>query len=119
MTAAVVEPPNAVLFLVGREDYDPPRSFGDRTCVATADCIATGVVAGAPTTISFSAEAPSRRLHDLGRHVIETEGLLSVRDVYTREYVSVGVEPGRVAVTTWGDDESEPAELVFQVQPVA
>lgn len=118
MTPTVVEPSNAVLFLVGREDYDPPRSFGDRTCVATADCIATGVVAGAPTTVTFSVEKPGRRLHDLGRHVIETEGLLSVRDGYTREFVSVGVEPGHVAVTTWGDDEGEPSELVFQIQPV-
>jgi hypothetical protein len=117
VTSTVVEPSNAVLFLVGREDYDPPRSFGDRICVATADCIATGVVADGPTTISFSAQAPGRRLHDLGRHVIETEGLLSVRDGYTREFLSVGVEPGHVAVTTWGDDEGGPSELVFQVQP--
>lgn len=118
MTSTVVEPPNAVLFLVGREDYDPPRSFGERTCVATADCIATGVVADSPTTVTFSAQPPGRRLHDLGRHVIETEGLLSVRDVYTREYVSVGVEPGHVAVTTWGDDEDHPGEVVFEIQPV-
>ncbi|HWJ10880.1 MAG TPA: hypothetical protein VNS46_15985 [Nocardioides sp.] len=117
MTSTVVEPPNAVLFLVGREDYDPPRSFGDRTTVATHDCVATAVVAGAPTTFTFSATPPGRRLHDLGRHVIETEGMLSVRDGYTREYANVGVEPGHVAVTTWGDDLSTPAELVFQIEP--
>lgn len=119
MTPIVVELPSPVLLLVGREDFDPPRSFGDRTCVATGDCVATGIRprAAGPTTVTLVADRPARGLVELGSHVIETEGMLSLRDVYSREYANIGIEPGHVRVTAWGDDPAEPGELVLQVQP--
>lgn len=112
-----VEPPNSVLLLVGREDFDPPASFGGRTCVATADCIALGVlsVQDGATTVRFSA-AEATGLSRLGEFEIESEGLLSLRDIYSREYSAVGVEPGRHLVTVWGNDESEPSDVVFEIR---
>lgn len=119
MTPIVVDVPSPVLLLVGREDFDPPRSFGASSCVATSDCVAVGIRprAAGPITVTVVADRPADRLVELGSHVIETEGMLSLRDVHRREYLNAGVEPGHVAVTVWGDDPDEPGELVVQVRP--
>lgn len=96
--------------LVGREDFTPPSTFSGAICVATHDCVAVGVLSvdDGPTraTLSSSAESSSTDLVKLGDFSIESEGLVSVRDVYNREYVAGGVEPGTVQVTVLGNDES-------------
>lgn len=114
----MIAPPNSVLLLVGREDFDPPSSFAGRACVATADCVAVGVLSvdDGPTKVTMSADAPANGSIQLGSFDIETEGLLSVRDVYYREYIAVGIDPGYVAVTVWGNDHTEPSEVQFQVR---
>ena len=38
-----------------------------------------------------------------------------LRDIYSREYETVGVEAGRVRVDVLGDDDSEPGHVVLVV----
>ena len=106
------------MLLVGREDYSPPTAFAGSSCVATVDCVAvatTSPVEG-PTSVSV---APSARpgLVTLGEFTIESEGQVSVRDVFHREHDAMGVEPGHVAVRVLADDTTEPTEVVFVVRP--
>ena len=114
--ALIIEPPNSVLLLVGREEFTPPESFGGRTCVATRDCVAIAVVSvdDAPTSLSLSPAPDTEALMRLGEFRVETEGQLSVRDVYNREYDTVGVSPGLSLVTVWGNDAVEPSEIAVQ-----
>ena len=114
--AHIIEPPNSVLLLVGREEFTPPESFGGRTCVATHDCVAIAVVSvdDAPTSLSLSPTPDTEALMRLGEFQVETEGQLSVRDVYNREYDTVGVAPGLSLVTVWGNDAVEPSEIAVQ-----
>jgi hypothetical protein len=85
--SCTVEPPNSLLLLVGREEFDPP--FSD-------------------------AEPPS--LVRLGVFEVESEGQLSLRDIYNREYAAAGVEAGLLMVTVWGNDATEPSEVVFELR---
>jgi len=116
--APVVEPPNSVLLVVGREEFTPPSTFAGQTCAATHDCVAIGVVSvdDAQTSVDFSAAVARDDLQPLGRFTVETEGTLSIRDVYNREYESAGVPPGSVLLTVWGNDAQEPSELLLEVQ---
>lgn len=111
----VVEPAHCVLLLVGREDFTPPGSFGGATCVTTHDCLAIGVAT--QTSVEVAPEPATGSLVRLGEFRIESEGLLSLRSVYSREYDNIGVDPGLVLVTVWADDPDEPAELALQVGP--
>ena len=96
----LVRPPHSVVLVVGREQFTVPGSFAGRTCVATADCLAISVVSvEASATQIGVADGPDPRdgaggLARLGEFQLETEGLLSIRDVYSREYENVGVTPG-------------------------
>jgi hypothetical protein len=107
-----------VLLVVGREEFTPPGSFGGRVCTATDDCVAIGVVSvdDAPTLAAFSAEVTRDDLLQLGRFTLETEGMLSLRDIYNREYEAVGVDPGGVLLTVWGNDDREPSELLLEIR---
>jgi hypothetical protein len=115
----MVEPPNSVLLLVGREEFTPPGTFGGNIAAATHDCVAVGVLSvdDGPTALDLVPRAKTDGLIRLGEFVIETEGQISVRDVYNREYESMGVEPGSALVTVWGNDDAEPNELTFEVHP--
>ena len=110
-----VQPPKSVLLLVGREDFAPPTTFGGRACAATADCLAVAVAADTLVQVSLGPAGGTGDLVRLGAFELESEGLLSLRDVYSREYDTVGVEPGLSAVTVWGDDAEDPTEVVLQV----
>jgi len=118
--AVVIEPPNSVILVVGREEFTPPKSFAGHTCVATADCVAIAVinVHDAPTSVTLSPAARAEDLLRLGEFEIETEGSLSVRDVYNRTHESVGVSPGVVNVTIWGNDDAEPSDVAVQFTQV-
>lgn len=115
---AVLEPPNSVVLLVGREDFTLPTGFGGQVTVATVDCIAVGVKAAddAPTTVTLVPGAGPSDLIRLGDFTIETEGLLSLRDVYNREHEAIGLEPGPCAVTVWGNDLQQPDQLVVEAR---
>lgn len=115
--APLIEPPSSVVLVLGREEFTPPSSFGGQTCVATDDCVAIGVVSvdDAPTLVTFSAVVTRGDLLRLGQFSVQTEGMLSVRDVFNREYDAVGVGPGTVLLTVWGNDEREPSEVVLEV----
>ena len=115
----MVEPPNSVLLLVGREEFTPPATFGGEIAAATHDCVAVGVrsVDDGPTALALVPRAKADRLIRLGEFVIETEGQISVRDVYNREYEALGIEPGSALVTVWGNDDAEPNEVTFEVRP--
>ena len=117
LVAPVVEPPNSVLLVVGREEFTPPSTFGGQTCAATHDCVAIGVVSAddAATSVEFAAAA-REDLQRLGGFTLETEGMLSLRDVYNREYDAAGVTPGSVLLTVWGNDAQEPSEIVLEVR---
>jgi len=115
--SVVVEPASAVLLLVGREQYTPPSSFGGRICAATHDCIAVGVVnpSDGPTTTQVAPRPDTRDLMAVGEFDVETEGLLSVRDIYGRDYQSMGADAGMVHVVVWADDDDEPTTVFFEV----
>jgi len=115
----MIEPPNSVLLLVGREEFTPPETFAGAACVATTDCIAVGVLSvdEGPTLTSLAQGTETSDLVMLGEFAIESEGLLSLRDVYNREYDSIGVDAGSVRVTVLGNDVSEPCEVTFLVTP--
>ncbi|MCW2817374.1 MAG: hypothetical protein JWR42_161 [Marmoricola sp.] len=117
-TVPSLRPPHSIVLLVGREDYTPPTSFGGATCTATSDCIAAATLSpvDGPTLVSV---APSARpgLLRLGQFTIESEGLVSVRDVFHREHDSMGIEAGYVEVLVLGNDATEPDEVVFVVRP--
>lgn len=109
----------SVLLVVGREQFTPPRTFAGATCTATQDCLAVAVSSppGVAVPASFAARSPGSHLSVLGTFTLESEGLLSLRDVYNRELESVGVDPGLVDVTVLGDDPTDPGELVLVVAP--
>ena len=113
----VVEPQHSVILVVGREQFTPPRSFGGEACTSTPDCVAIGVrsVDDGPTEVTISPEPVPGGLVLLGEFELETEGLLSVRSVYNREYDVMGVPPGLARVTIWGNDVSAPSEVLVQV----
>jgi hypothetical protein len=113
----MIEPPNSVLLLVGREEFTPPDTFAGQVCVATSDCIAVGVLSvdDGPTLASLAVETDDSELITLGEFIIESEGHLSLRDVYNREYDVLGVEAGSVRVTVRANDDSEPCEVTFVV----
>jgi hypothetical protein len=115
----MVEPPNSVLILVGREEFTPPTTFGGERAAATHDCVAVGVLSvdDGPTALQLVPRATTDGLIRLGEFVIETEGQISVRDVYNREYESLGIEPGSALVTVWGNDDAEPNEVIIEVRP--
>jgi hypothetical protein len=112
-----VEPQHSVLLVVGREQFTPPGTFGGQACTATRDCVAIGVrsVDDGPTDVTITPEAAGDDLVDLGRFQVETEGLLSVRSVYNKEYDAMGVPPGHAHVTIWANAATEPSEVVVQV----
>ena len=107
------------MLLVGREDYTAPTSFGGATCVATTDCIAVGTLSpvDGPTSVSIAPPADQAGLVTLGEYTIESEGLVTVRDVFHREHDTMGVEAGYVEVLVLGNDAVEPDEVVFVVRP--
>lgn len=115
-----VEPQHSVLLVVGREQFTPPTTFGGATCTASADCIAVGVrsVDDGPTAVSISPQPGGEAMVWLGEFTVETEGLLSVRSVYNREYDAMGVPPGLAQVTIWGDADTEPTQVIVQVTTV-
>lgn len=112
-----IEPPNSVVLLVGREQFTPPESFAGASCVASSDCIAVGVLSvdDGPTLVSIAPLPGTSELVTLGEFLIESEGLLSLRDVYNREYDAMGVSPGSVHVSVLANDDSEPSEVRFVV----
>jgi hypothetical protein len=107
------------VLLVGREDYTTPTSFGDATSVATMDCIAVATLSpvDGPTFVSVAPSADHPGLVTLGEYTIESEGLVSVRDVFHREHDAMGVEAGYVEVQVLANDAVEPDEVVFVVRP--
>jgi hypothetical protein len=107
------------VLLVGREDYTTPTSFGDATSVATIDCIAVATLSpvDGPTFVSVAPSADQPGLVTLGDYTIESEGLVSVRDVVHREHDAMGVEAGYVEVRVLANDALEPDEVVFVVRP--
>jgi hypothetical protein len=36
--------------------------------------------------------------------------------VYNREYEAIGAEPGTVTLAVWGNDDSEPSDIVLAVR---
>ena len=114
----MIEPPSSVLLLVGREEFSPPATFGGDAAVASHDCVAVAVMSvdDGPTAVELLPEATPRGLVRLADFVIETEGQVSVRDVYNREYEALGIEPGSCLVTVWGNDDTEPNDVTFEVR---
>ena len=114
-----IEPPNSVVLIVGREQFTVPSSFGGAASVGTKDCVALGVrsVDDGPTTIKVVDAAPATAgLALLGEYELESEGLLSVRDVYSRELLAVGVEPGICSIAIWGNHAAEPDAVTVVVR---
>ncbi|CAN5684719.1 hypothetical protein BH10ACT10_BH10ACT10_28430 [soil metagenome] len=113
----VVEPASSVLLVVGREQYTPPSTFGGDTCAATHDCVAIAVVdmRDSPTAVNLSPSPDTRGLVAVGAFPLESEGLVSLRDVYGREYDAMGAEPGMVQVVVWANRADRPDRLEVQV----
>jgi hypothetical protein len=117
-----IRPSYPVVLLVGREDFTPPRSFGDANVAATRDCLAVGLrdtsIAAVQVQVVPSTESAvvdRLDLEHLGDFDVESEGQLAVRDVHGREYDAIGVEVGTHRVTVLGTDPSEPDDVVFVV----
>ena len=117
----MIEPPNSVVLLVGREEFTPPTSFDGAVAVATHDCVAIGVLSvdDGPTSVTLVPDVDRTGVFRLGEFTIETEGQVSIRDVYNREYETLGLEPGRCVVTVWGNDETEPDDVTITVGAAA
>lgn len=117
VVSPLVRPANSVILVAGRESYTPPESLNGQPCAATADCIAIGVVSADDdaTDVSFSpdgaAEVP------LGDFQIDTDGQLSVRDIYGEVFDVAEVKAPRVRVTVAGNDGSEPTCIRLGVLP--
>jgi hypothetical protein len=107
------------VLLVGREDYAAPTSFDGAVCIATVDCIAVATLSpvDGPTVVSVAPSANESALVTLGEFTIESEGQVSVRDVFFREHDAMGVEPGYVEVRVLANKVVEPDEVVFVVRP--
>ena len=107
------------MLLVGREDHAAPTSFGGAACTATADCIAVATLSpvDGPTVVSVAPTADRPGLVSLGEFTIESEGQVSVRDVFFHEHDAMGVEPGYVEVQVLANAADEPDEVVFVVRP--
>ena len=107
------------MLLVGREDYTAPTSFGEAPSVATTDCIAVATLSpvDGPTFVSLAPTADQPGLVTLGDYTIESEGLVSLRDVFHREHDAMGVEAGNVEVRVLANDALAPDEVVFVVRP--
>jgi hypothetical protein len=114
-----IRPPHSILLLVGREDYTAPASFAGATCIATTDCIAVATLSpvDGPTSVSVAPSADQPGLVTLGEYTIESEGLVSVRDVFHREHDALGVEAGYVEVRVLANDALAPDEVVFVIRP--
>ena len=114
-----IRPPHSIVLLVGREDYTAPTSFDDATSTATTDCIAVATLSpvDGPTLVSVAPFADRSELVTLGEYTIESEGLVSVRDVFHREHDAMGVEAGYVDVRVLANKALEPDEVVFVVRP--
>ncbi|WP_091729648.1 hypothetical protein [Nocardioides scoriae] len=114
-----IRTPHSIVLLVGREDHSAPDSFGGASCVATADCVAVATVSpvDGPTSVSVAPSADEARLVVLGEFTIESEGQVSVRDVFHRDHDAMGVEPGFVDVRVLADTAVDPTEVVFVVRP--
>jgi hypothetical protein len=112
-----IEPPRSVLLLVGREEFTPPGSFGGETCAASGDCIAIGVGSDdhSAVTVTLGPAPASADLLRLASFEIDTEGLVSLRSVYNREYEAIGVPAGTADVVIWGNRPTDPDELVIEV----
>ena len=82
-----IRPPHSIVLLVGREDFTAPTSFDGAVSTATVDCVAVAAQSpvDGPTEVSV---VPAARdgLVDLGTFTIESEGLVSVRDLTFREH---------------------------------
>ncbi|GAB3660782.1 hypothetical protein GCM10027596_19980 [Nocardioides korecus] len=115
-----IRPPHSIVLLVGREDYTPPTSFAGGTCTGTVDCVAVATLSpvDGPTSVTITPVAKPG-LVTLGEFTIESEGQVSVRDVFHRDHDAMGVEPGYVEVQVLGNDATEPDEVVFVVRPGA
>jgi hypothetical protein len=113
----LIRPPNSMVLLVGREEFTPPQAFAGARVVATSDCVAVGVlnVDDGPTLASVTQGTEASGLLTLAEFWIESEGRVSIRDVYNREYESLGVAAGSVRVTVLANDTSEPDEVTFVV----
>jgi hypothetical protein len=68
-----------------------------------------------PTLASIALVKDAPGLMRLGEFSIESEGQLSLRDVYNREYDACSVDVGLVHVTVLANDVSEPSEVSFIV----
>jgi hypothetical protein len=113
----LIGPSNSLILLVGREEFTPPATLAESIAAATEDCVAVGVrtVDDGPTTVALVPKADASGQMRLGDFAIETDGRASVRDAYNREYVAIAPEPGRCFVTVWGNDTSEPDQVIFEV----
>jgi hypothetical protein len=112
----IIEPANSVVLVVGRDQYTPPRSLDGEACSATDDCIAVGVVSvdDRPTHVRFGDASTIESLLMLGRFPIPSDGTISIRDIHGREYLNIETRPGVTSVTIWGNDTSEPSQIVVQ-----
>ena len=68
-----------------------------------------------PTTVGLSPAPDTSGLVAVGDFPLECEGLVSLRDVYGREYDALGSEPGLVHVTVWANRADRPDRLEVQV----
>ena len=93
-----VKPRFAEAILAGLKTFEFRRAIFRRTDIKT---------------VVLYASSPTCKV--VGEFTIESEGLLSLRDVYSREYDAMGVDAGRVHVTVWADDLSEPGEVTLLV----
>lgn len=117
-----IQPSYPVVLLVGREEFTPPTSFGGANLAATRDCVAVGLrdTSLGPVRVQIvpakeSAVVDRLDLEHLGDFSVESEGLLSLRDVHGRDYESMGVEPGTHRITVLGTDLDEPDDVIFVV----
>ena len=88
--------------------------------MATVDCVAIAVtsVDDAPTFASFITAVTRDDLGRLDEFSLDTEGTVSIGDLYNREYMAIGVNPGSVPMAIWGNHLRKPGEIVLEVRAI-
>jgi hypothetical protein len=112
----MIEPPNSLILIVGRDEFTPPTQI-TRPITTTLDCLVIGTinVQDAPTLISIGTDPDIDDLEYLDEISIESDGEISVRDIYNNVHASVTVQPGVISIAIWTSGIPEPREIACKI----
>ena len=114
----MVEPPNSVILIVGRDEFTPPLNIGPDGSAATEDCVAVATVSvqDAQTRIGLGTNPQTDEYAILCEYLLRTDGVVSIRNVLNEVYLSHKTPGPRARVRVWVDTlDGEPLEISVQI----